>query len=139
MDATQGLSKAQRIRKLGAQGHTTREIAKLVYGLSESTSYAELSKRQCYVRVALRQRKDGQFSDIDRRYALRKFGSIKAFQDHRNKQTRDYYKDRRQNDAEFRARQNAWKRTSYRKKKAAAFKQAALEALQRLERVRPQL
>ena len=82
------ISKAQRIRALYAQGKTCREIADIV------------GCRPEYARVCAQQRVGGADSNADTAYAIRSWGSIKAYNDAKNAKTRDYrsayYRKRRE-------------------------------------------
>lgn len=115
------MSKASRIRELYAQGLGTREIADRVGCRIE------------YVRVAARQRKDGNNSEIDTRYLVNKFGSLQTAFTVNNERTRErriaYYRDRRRNDPEYRAMCREWDRARRARKRAAA---SGLEAAQRI-------
>ena len=82
------ISKAQRIRALYAQGKTCNEIAEIV------------GCRPEYARVCAQQRVGGADSNADTAYAIRSWGSIKAYNDAKNAKTRDYrsayYRKRRE-------------------------------------------
>ena len=63
------MTKAQQILALNAEGHTTRVIAGIVYGLNDDAPIADWDRRMAYVRVVLRQRREGTGASIyDRRY-----------------------------------------------------------------------
>ena len=63
------MTKAQQILALSAEGHTTRVIAGIVYGLDDDAPGADWDRRMAYVRVVLRQRREGTGASIyDRRY-----------------------------------------------------------------------
>ena len=85
-------SKKDLILALHAQGKTTREIAKAVYGVPDSAPQKVADRKMAYIRVVLRQRKGGGASDIDRRSLMRRFGA-KTYQEAiriRNAGNRDY-------------------------------------------------
>lgn len=63
------MTKAQQILDLYEQGHTTRVIAGIVYGLDDDAPGAEWDRRMAYVRTVARQRRYGTGrSKADQRY-----------------------------------------------------------------------
>ena len=93
------MSKAARIRELIAQGVPDKEIAEMVGCLVE------------YVRVAGHQRTGKGKTPTEIKYRIKKFGTLQAFyaaeNDKYKEYRRDYYRNRYQNDAEYREKKLA--------------------------------
>lgn len=77
--AVKRVSKAEQIRQLAAEGHTTRVIAELVMGVADDAPYKEADRKMAYVRAVVRQRGEDGISEEQKRYLRRRYGvSYKA-------------------------------------------------------------
>jgi hypothetical protein len=116
-------SKATQILDLYEQGHTTRVIAWMVYGLTDEAPAKEWDSRMAYIRVVVRQRKGRGMSPIDARYVTKKYGSLNAFYKVQNDRTQDwrnaYYRKRREDPA-YRAAKREQERARRARTKATA-------------------
>ena len=117
-------SKATQILDLYEQGHTTRVIAWMVYGLTDEAPAKEWDSRMAYIRVVVRQRKGRGMSPIEVRYLTKKYGSMDAFYKVRNDRTSDwrnaYYRKRYQEDPVYRAAHLEQKRARRARARATA-------------------
>jgi hypothetical protein len=95
-------TKASQIMALHKQGHTTRVIAEIVYGLTDEIPYKTWDQRMAYVRIVVKQRKGKSLSVADKRY-LKNGGREKRAQNF----VRRYW-----DDPKFRADHLAGKRRS---------------------------
>ena len=108
------MTKAQQILELYEQGHTTRVIAGIVYGIDDDASQTEWDRRLAYVRVVARQRVGRGRSEIDRRYKEANRPAINAYQ-------RVWAKVKYHADPVWRERHLAAKAERWRRKKAERF------------------
>ena len=67
------MTKKAQILALDKAGHTTRQIAEIVYGISPSAPYIEADRKMAYVRVALPQRGTRLVSEADKTYLLKRY------------------------------------------------------------------
>ena len=105
-------TKKNRILALHAQGKTTREIAKAVYGVPDSAPGKVADRKMAYVRVVTKARKNAGRSETDRRY-MDSGGRKKARDRQRHLyQTNDAWRQL------YREKQNEWKRADYARRKA---------------------